>query len=86
MTTTVSELHMASQLLECVRDTYFFQHVTKPTRYLEGNEWSLLDLIFTNEDDMVTDIKFSSELGKRTIWSLILVFYVTQKRKQKHTT
>ena len=64
MTNNVNELHMASQFLECVRDTYFFQHVTKPTRYQEGNESSVLDIIFTNEEDMVTDIEFLSGLGK----------------------
>ena len=64
MTTNVNELHMASQFLEWVRDTYFSQHVTKPIRYREGNESSVLVFIFTNEEDMVTDIKFLSGLGK----------------------
>ena len=58
MNTTVSELHIASQFLECVRDSYLFQHVTTPTQYRGGNVSSVLDLIFTNEDEMVTDLEF----------------------------
>ena len=31
MTTSVNETHISSQFLECVRDTYFFQHKLNPT-------------------------------------------------------
>ena len=48
MTTSVNETYISSQFLECVRDTYFFQHILDPTRYREGNESSVLDLILTN--------------------------------------
>ena len=64
MTTQVNEAHIASQFLECVRDSYFTQHVKNPTRYREGNVSSVLDLIFTNEEDMVNDITFLPGLGK----------------------
>ena len=72
MNTTVSELHIASQFLECVRDSYLFQHVTTPTRYREGNVSSVLDLIFTNEEEMVTDLEFLPGLGKSD--HLVLAF------------
>ena len=65
MTTSVNETHLSSQFLEGVRDTYFFQHILDPTRYREGNESSVLDLILTNEEEMVTDIKHLPGLGKR---------------------
>ena len=64
MTTNVNEHHIASQFLECVRDTYFTQHITNPTRYREGNVSSVLDLIFTNEEDLVNDISYYPGLGK----------------------
>ena len=64
MTAQVNEAHIASQFLECVRDSYFTQHVKHPTRYREGNVSSVLDLIFTNEEDMVNDIRFLPGLGK----------------------
>ena len=67
MTTSVNETHISSQFLECVRDTYFFQHILNPTRYREGNESSVLDLILTNEEEMVTDIKYLPGLGIVTI-------------------
>ena len=87
MTTNVSELHMASQFLEYSRNTYFFKHVKEPTRYREGNESSVLDLIFTNEEDMVTDIKFLSGLGKSD--HLVLDFsllYYTEEETETHNS
>ncbi len=49
-TTNVSEYHMATQFLECVKDCYMYQHVEQPTRIRSGNEPSTLDLFLTNEE------------------------------------
>ena len=57
LTTSVGETHLASLFVECVRDNYFIQHITEPTRIRTGQEPSVLDLIFTNEEDMVSDLK-----------------------------
>ena len=64
MTTGVGETHIASLFVESVRDSYFVQHVTKPTRIRKGNEPSVLDLIFTNEEDMVSELDYLSSIGK----------------------
>ena len=64
MTTTVGENHTASLFVECVRDSYFFQHVIQPTRVRSGNEPSLLDLIFTNEEDMISGMSYLPSIGK----------------------
>ena len=70
--TYVSEEHIASQFLECVRDTYFFQHVKQPTRIREGNEPTVLDLIFSNEEEMVSNLNYLSGLGRSD--HLVLAF------------
>lgn len=40
-----------------------FQHITKPTRFREGNESSILDLILTNEETMVDEIEYLTGPG-----------------------
>ena len=64
VTTSVGETHIASLFVKSVRDSYFVQHVTKPTRIHSGNEPSVLDLIFTNEEDMVSELDYLSSMGK----------------------
>lgn len=63
-TTTVGEDHIATLFLECVRDTFLYQHVKQPTRFREDQEPSTLDLIFTNEENMLENLKVSAGLGK----------------------
>ena len=48
---------------ECTKDAFLYQHVTKPTRF-RGEQESLLDLIFTKEEDDVKNIEILSPLGK----------------------
>ena len=64
MTTASNEQHNSTLFIESIRDSFLFQHVTKPTRIRENNEPSILDLIFTNEEEMVSDIQYESSLGK----------------------
>ncbi|VDI00955.1 Hypothetical predicted protein [Mytilus galloprovincialis] len=49
---------------QCVQDNYLYQHVTKPTRWRGSDTPHVLDLIFTNEENMVSDIEYLSPLGK----------------------
>lgn len=64
MNTSVGETHIASLFVECVRDTYLVQHVKQPTRIRLGNEPSVLDLIFTNEEGMISELDFLPGLGR----------------------
>ena len=41
-----------------------YQHIFQPTRYRKGNEPSLLDLILTNEDGMVSDVIHNPGIGE----------------------
>ena len=53
-----------SLFTDCVRDCYLYQHIQEPTRQRGTDCPSVLDLIFTNEEDMVSDIQILSPLGK----------------------
>ncbi|MEW8545715.1 MAG: reverse transcriptase family protein, partial [Candidatus Thiodiazotropha sp.] len=49
--------------LECLRDCFWYQHVHDYTRYRLHQQPSILDLILSNEQDMVLDLEFLSPLG-----------------------
>lgn len=50
--------------IDTVNDSYLFQHVTNPTRARINQCPSILDLIFTNEEGMVSNLLISAPLGK----------------------
>ena len=51
-------------LINCLQEIYWFQHATKPTRHREGVTPSTLDLVLTNEEEMIQEISYESPLGK----------------------
>ena len=52
------------KFIECIRDCFFFfQHVLEPTRQRGRDNPSLLDLIFTNEENMVENLIYLAPLG-----------------------
>ena len=71
-TSNANENHISNQFLEAVRDNFFYQHVKEATRMRENQRDSLLDLIFSNEENMIENIKHLPSLGK--IDHLILQF------------
>lgn len=52
------------RFVECIRDTYMYQHISKPTRYREGNRPTIDDLVFSSEMNSITRISHQSSLGK----------------------
>ena len=50
--------------IETTQDHYLYKHIDKPTRGRINQQSNTLDLIFTNEEDMVLDIENWSPLGK----------------------
>ena len=86
--TSVGEEHLATLFLEAIRDTYLFQHVREPTRYRNDNIPSILDLILTNEEDMVCQIDYLPSLGSSDHVVLTFVFNcfinVTYNTFRKH--
>ena len=56
--------HFAHRFLDVIQDCLLHQHVTRPTRFRDGEEPHLLDLLFTNEEGMVTALEYLPGLGK----------------------
>ena len=52
-----------SLFTETLQDLFLKQHVTEPTRYRNGEEPSLLDLIITNEEGMIQNLSYHPALG-----------------------
>ena len=50
--------------LETTRDCFLHQHVQVPTHYRSDQTPNCLDLIFTNEEEMISEITTQSPIGK----------------------
>ena len=72
--TSVSEDHIATLFLENIRDCYLFQHVHEPTRYRHDKTPSILDLVLTNEEDMVDKMDYQAGLGSSDHIALVFNF------------
>ncbi len=62
-TLTASGSGSAEKFLEAVNDSFLHQHVSAPTRYRIGNTPHTLDLIFTNEEHMVSNLEIGAPVG-----------------------
>ncbi len=56
--------HKASIFLDTVQDCYLFQHTRHPTHHRADQDPTLIDLVLTNEDEMVNTITHLPPLGK----------------------
>jgi len=45
-------------------DLFLYQHISDGTRHRIGQQPSLLDYVFTDEDNVIDDVQFSTPLGK----------------------
>ena len=52
------------KFIQCIQDNFLYQHVNKPTRWRGSDTPHILDLIFTNEENMISDLEYLSPLGK----------------------
>ena len=59
-----SETSKSFKFLETVKDAFFTQHITQPTRGRGTDIPSTLDLIITKSDDIIEDIAIEAPLGK----------------------
>ncbi|KAK6171923.1 hypothetical protein SNE40_018343 [Patella caerulea] len=75
--------HKATQFMEAVRDSFLVQHVKEPTHYRSNQTPNLLDLVFTNEEGMISKITHSAPLGKshHQILNFKYQCYTQQKKK-----
>ena len=67
-----SPVKVERNFLKCIGDNYLHQHVTEPTRWRGNDQPNILDLIITNEEDMISCIDYQSPIGKSD--HAILVF------------
>ena len=67
--------HPSTRILEAVRDSFMSQHVTEPTHYRGNCTPNTLDLIDTNEEGMVENIKYMAPVGKSHHTSLCFSFW-----------
>ena len=56
--------HFSHKFVGIIQDCMLFQHATSPTRYREGDTPSMLDLLLTNEEGMITGLEYLPGLGK----------------------
>ena len=59
-----AETSEAAKFFDATQDLFLYQHVLFPTRFREGYNPSLLDLIFSNEQHAVDDLLEGEPLGK----------------------
>ena len=71
--------------IECIRDAYLHQMVHKPTRRKPDQKSNILDLIFINDEQLVSDIDHLSPLGKSDHEVLAFFLYIADKVYQKKT-
>ena len=63
-TTTASINDILSKFLDCVRDCFFEQLVDKPTRGRNSDNPSLIDLVLTNNNEIIDSTTVLPPLGK----------------------
>ena len=71
----------AQEFLDSCQDSYLYQHILLPTRGRLGHNPSLLDLIFTNEEEMVENIELESPLGKSDHACIVFDFRIEANKK-----
>ena len=69
-----SDISLPAIFFYITQDLFLKQHVDFNTRFREGNESSMLDLIFTNEDYMIENLRSLAQLGKRDHVGLLFTF------------
>ena len=52
------------ELIDCLQNLYLQQMISKPTRNKHGQRSNILDLIFTNDDSIITNVEHIAPLGK----------------------
>ena len=73
------------KFIECIRDSFLFQHVNKPTRACIDHEPHILDIVLTNEEGMISNIEHLSPLGKIDHSLLQITFncYIQQANNER---
>ena len=73
-----------SMFIESLRDAFLIQNVSRPTRNREAQKANILDLILTNEDDLISPVEHSDPLGRSD--HQVLTFHLIINMKDDITT
>ena len=57
------DAHCSHAFIDLLNGCFLHQHVTEPTRYRLGTEPHILDLVITNEENMVKNLNLEAGLG-----------------------
>lgn len=60
-----------NDFMGCTRDAFLIQKVRKPTRERKNQKSNILDLIFVNEDSIISDIEHQDPFGKSDHQTLV---------------
>ena len=55
--------HPSQVFLECYRDCFLHQHIRSPTHYRSMQKANILDLVLTNEENMVKNVEYKEPVG-----------------------
>ena len=83
-----SEKSFDNTFINCLRDSFFHPHVTIQTRSRHSQNSSILDLIPSNEEGMISSLSHLSPLGKSVHSILTFNFhcYIQRRRHYKYST
>ena len=62
--THISDNSPEVKFLECIRDSFYTQHISEPTRYREGNKPTCDDLILSSCETDISEITYNGSIGK----------------------
>jgi len=53
-----------TRFIDCIQDSYLVQHIDEPTRWRGADQPSLIDLVITNEENMISNLEYHAPLGR----------------------
>ena len=73
------------RFLESIRDSYLYQHIDEPTRCRGTDNPSIIDLIFTNEEQQISNLNYHAPLGKsdHSVLSFTFHCYIDYKSSEE---
>ena len=76
-----NETHVSSRFLQAYTEANLYQHQHEITRYREGETPKILDLVLTNKEDMIKEIKTEAGLGKSDHQTLFITMNTPAPKK-----
>lgn len=80
-----SPSHPPFKFLKTVRDIFLSQHSLEPTHHRGDQRANVLDLIFTNEENMITEVLNNAPIGKshHSVLSFVFKCYGPRENTQQ---